>query len=48
MKYDYDTHMAKIDKLAEDIYGESGFMPCTDQEMVHILETYLLSTPINN
>ena len=43
----YNDHLHELDRLAEDIYGEFGFMTCSDEEMVHILETYLLSTPIN-
>ena len=43
----YNDHLHELDRLAEAIYGEFGFMTCTDEEMVHILETYLLSTPIN-
>ena len=44
---EYNDHLNELDRLAEDIYGEFGFMTCNDEEMVHILETYLLSTPIN-
>jgi len=45
---EYKDHLYELDRLAEDIYGEFGFMTCTDEEMVYILETYLLSTPISN
>ena len=46
MEYSYDNHMAKLDKLAEDLYSESGFFTCNDEQMTHIIKTYLLSTPI--
>mgnify|MGYP000064729983 FL=1 len=47
MKYNYNNHMCHLDRLAEDIYDETGFFTCTDEQMTHIIKTYLLSTPIN-
>jgi|TARA_B110001450_G_C17486465_1_gene426431 hypothetical protein len=39
----YDEHLQELDLLAEEIYSEFGFMTCTDEQMTHILEMYLIS-----
>jgi len=46
MKYNYDNHMDELDGLAEELYSETGFFTCTDDQMTNIIELYLLS-PIN-
>jgi len=44
---DYKDEMKVLDILAQKLFGEFGFMTCTEEEMIIILDKYMIDEKPN-
>ena len=43
----YKDEMKVLDTLAQQLFGEFGFMTCTEEEMIIILDKYMIDEKPN-